>query len=1303
MSDSYTPETRQVRRPPVSNAPWLKKSMKSLAPKGPKPTDTLRSNSKPHKSPNRTKSLMEYSDEIQFSNSSLLARPKTKYEPKLRGKPIRVPFPTDIPSYSVFEIRRLIVFPKAGSYISKDFRWKIVFTDDVFEIRDDDHAVLFTTPKNSIELVEFSSTPVASKDQQNFLLSFSGDRAIKFSNEPIPISRLWVFVATYDLDSINLLKQKCLNMIETRECDYNDLKTKYLRSSNSISPVNFYGKTPKSYTSFAISPDQLRATRCRHPRAVQMDYKGMDGDPEPTPIEVFEDIEEAEEPKTAEVLYELISYEDQIVFQPSLHYKFDDGTKMAITNNDFKCLYNGNWINDTLVDFFIRYNLQCAMRDGTTKYIKFDVMSSFFYTKLSQPVADGDYFSNVKSWVKSNNNLFDNDYLIVPINEHLHWYFVVITNLPKLKRMHLKKQKEEKAEEHKSDSIKDETQVHVGDSSSVTSSETGNAVAASSQDDTSSTNVTNDEKQGINTVEKRKFARIFVLDSLKKAHPNITAPLKNFLVGYAKEKYGFDIKTSEIIKHTCSIPQQNNFYDCGLHVIYNLKKLFYSPREFKSKVLAEKKRKRSEVIEANKMFDEKEKKALRPESRTTLLELLKEQESAAGGDSNSVGKLTNKHAGVDLKTTTESIEEGDDDDIVFIDEKKNDDSTESSAPALKKESTKDVETSDVSRNVGTSSTKSAPKKLVEHLITLHVDHSKLSAKNKTSDSTPMESKSLDQIILETKIPKKKSEVHKAYSFNNPKRKSKPMEDISDEEFTKEKEPPKELPTDAPSPINFEDSQPEYSTSHPPFETLPSQPISEIPNSSEFSSLSSSRPSTVAGDEAEKLVNATKLVNEINKEVYSQSQSDTDEQVTDFKISSDEPSKINLLRSNDTINKKEIDSEPEITIGREVIKVDDDVRRGGNTKRHLRNIKPKSYEEHPYISEPIKGKPSRSSKKEEKIQKSKTHPNIPTGPKGSKKSQKPDRKRRGKSNGFESEDDDDEGYVPENYGMVHKRRHVFVSPVKMVEADDEVIEQIDSVDGGKDVVPVTNRKLKFKGRHSSESPAHLDDEVIEQIDSVDGGKDVVRVTNRKPKFKGRHLSESPAHLDDDAIEQIDSVDGGKDVVRVTNRKLKFKGRHLSESPAHLDDDAIEQIDSVDGGKDAPHITNRKLKFKRRHLLESPAHLDDEAIEQIDSVDGGKDIVPVTNKTLKSKRGHAQLDDVDVAYLQHIDRADIDRVMLMMISSKWISLILIARRKEREGAHSSHLRVGFKLLWPKEANTTTRSVAITREENSPLVAA
>ncbi|GME79986.1 unnamed protein product [Ambrosiozyma monospora] len=532
-------------------------------------------------------------------------------------------------------------------------------------------------------------------------------------------------------------------------------------------------------------------------------------------------------------------------------------------------------------------------------------------------------------------------------------------------------------------------------------------------------------------------------------------------------------------------------------------------------------------------------------------------------------------------------------------------------------------------------------KSLSHIVTIPVDHSKLAAKNKTRDDSPMKIKTVDELIHETRIPKKKAEVHKSYKFNTPKRKSKQNDDITDEEYTKPRTPP----TDGLSPIRFEDSQPEYSISDPQFESSSSQPISDpqfgnslsqpqvesllsqppvesllsqpisdpqvdsslsqpIPeksDDSEYISLSSSRPSTSAGDEAEQLAKSTKLVNDINKELYSQyqSQSDTDDQVTDVRISSDEPSQINSLRLSDTINQKEVDSEPDITYGPEVFKVEDDVRRGGNTKRHLRDLKPKSYEEHHYFNEHYKGKHQRSNKKEEKVQKARTRPNIPTGP-SSRKFTKPGRKRRSKSNSLDSDDDD--VYTPGN-NVVMPRRHL---EEDLVEVEDAAIEEIGSIDGDKDVVPSTNRNRKSQRRHVSRSPAQLNYAATEKISLLDDDKDVLLLPNKKVSSKRRNVSESPVRLDDSAIEKINSIVGDNGVGLLSNRKVNSKRR--SEYPVIIndeDDASIQQIDRADifrsNGRQRGVSSNRgESESLKSSLSVSPVKFSDD-IQQVNLVD------------------------------------------------------------------------------------------------------
>lgn len=73
---------------------------------------------------------------------------------------------------------------------------------------------------------------------------------------------------------------------------------------------------------------------------------------------------------------------------------------MTISYNDFKTLYNNGWINDSVIDFFIEYEIDEAVKNVPT-LARSDVFafSSFFFTKLvSKPAgqANTDYYENIK-------------------------------------------------------------------------------------------------------------------------------------------------------------------------------------------------------------------------------------------------------------------------------------------------------------------------------------------------------------------------------------------------------------------------------------------------------------------------------------------------------------------------------------------------------------------------------------------------------------------------------------------------------------------------------------------------------------------------------------------------------------------------------------------------------------------------------------------------------------------------------------------------------------------------------------------
>ncbi|GME95025.1 unnamed protein product [[Candida] boidinii] len=166
--------------------------------------------------------------------------------------------------------------------------------------------------------------------------------------------------------------------------------------------------------------------------------------------------------------------------------------------------------------------------------------------------------------------------------EDMHWFFVIITNLPKLKSKALK------SEFNNSHHNNTNTDSSITINSQINRNNDLNSPSSSpspKNDDSSSTNTNNEPtpkkklgRPSKNSMSKPQLpiknsvsnklsdedyiknydenSKIYILDSLKKAHPGIYEPLRGFLRGYAKEKYNVDIPSDQIYKASCPIPQQ---------------------------------------------------------------------------------------------------------------------------------------------------------------------------------------------------------------------------------------------------------------------------------------------------------------------------------------------------------------------------------------------------------------------------------------------------------------------------------------------------------------------------------------------------------------------------------------------------------------------------------------------------------------------------------------------------------------------------------------------------------------------------
>ena len=114
-----------------------------------------------------------------------------------------------------------------------------------------------------------------------------------------------------------------------------------------------------------------------------------------------------------------------------------EGKKRAtVDHGDLERLDEGQFLNDNLVGFYLRYleyQLESEKPEVAKKIYWFN---TYFFASLTQTGRGkkGINYDAVRKWTR-NVDILTYDYAIVPINESAHWYVVIICNLPALDRI----------------------------------------------------------------------------------------------------------------------------------------------------------------------------------------------------------------------------------------------------------------------------------------------------------------------------------------------------------------------------------------------------------------------------------------------------------------------------------------------------------------------------------------------------------------------------------------------------------------------------------------------------------------------------------------------------------------------------------------------------------------------------------------------------------------------------------------------------------------------------------------------------
>ncbi|XP_043519425.1 uncharacterized protein LOC122533609 isoform X2 [Frieseomelitta varia] len=287
---------------------------------------------------------------------------------------------------------------------------------------------------------------------------------------------------------------------------------------------------------------------------------------------------------------------------------------IAINTEDYLCLGEDQFLNDVIIDFYLKY-LTLEVLPESDQH-RTHVFSSYFYKRLTSPHAQAGEsniplspaakrHARVQKWTK-NVNIFEKDFIIIPINEHAHWFLAIIcfpglvgkvfAQPKRLDENDVRKtvQKSKKLKEVKlqavtigSTTLKPVTTtvtIDQGDDGSERDEAEGDdeEMEMDSEDDDESETTENPKTEQNIQQEKEtiKVPCILIFDSLAGAsRARVVATLRDYLSCEYVAKMGNEkLFSKDTIKGaSLKVPQQSNFTDCGLYVLQYVESFFKNP------------------------------------------------------------------------------------------------------------------------------------------------------------------------------------------------------------------------------------------------------------------------------------------------------------------------------------------------------------------------------------------------------------------------------------------------------------------------------------------------------------------------------------------------------------------------------------------------------------------------------------------------------------------------------------------------------------------------------------------------------
>jgi sentrin-specific protease 7 len=286
-------------------------------------------------------------------------------------------------------------------------------------------------------------------------------------------------------------------------------------------------------------------------------------------------------------------------WEKPLRYPINGKKKATVEFDDLSRLDDEEFLNDNLIAFFLRYLEHHLEQEQPDLFKRSYFFNSYFYEKLRQKPPDKKSVINyvgVKKWTDKI-SLFNRDFIVVPVNENLHWYLAIICNLSWFKLSEAEQDALEEAEIRENALVAErelatenaqDTQKSLQELSLEDRELHGEILVSDLAPESSGKSSVSAKKKGKKRKSEPQLKRvssykpaIITLDSLGMPRYSTVSALKHYIAQEASARLDKEIDMADIHGIAAKkIPLQSNYSDCGLFVCAYLERFVVDPTAF---------------------------------------------------------------------------------------------------------------------------------------------------------------------------------------------------------------------------------------------------------------------------------------------------------------------------------------------------------------------------------------------------------------------------------------------------------------------------------------------------------------------------------------------------------------------------------------------------------------------------------------------------------------------------------------------------------------------------------------------------